>query len=382
MKGRIIVTVLAVVLFFSLPLKVCAQESGADIELPEEYYGMLEDIPEDVADKLPQEFYSDNAQNIGDTLTHMASPEYVFSFIGDILGEGLGDSVKLIARLCGILIISAVFASFKRSIASETLSRAIEFCSICVTFSVVIELQLSQIRMVSLFFERLNSLMLGMIPVTASVYAMGGNLSTAASGSTTMYAFLTVSEVICAKTIIPISCVCSALSLCRGISPHVNLQGIGSGIRKCYTFVLGLIMTILLFLLSTQTSITAAADSTGARAAKLLTSSVIPVVGGSVSETLRTVGGGVQYIKSIVGVSGIIFIIILLLPTLISLLLTRFAFIVSGSVADLLGCESESRLIGDLGNVYGCMIATVSMSSVMFIFALNIFIKTTVAVAF
>ena len=380
MNGRIIVLIAIIpALIFSITLNVYAQDENAAGQMPEEYYDMLGELPDEVSDKLPSGFDSDSVENIGEALTEMTAPKYLFSFIGDILGEGIGDAVKLMARLLGILIISAVFTSFKKSVGGETLSRAVDFCSICVIFSAVIELQISQIRLVSDFFERLNSLMLGMIPVTCAVYAMGGNISTAAASGGSMYAYLAVSEFICAKSVIPITCVCSALALCRGISPHINLQGIASGIRKCYTFVLGLIMTVLLFLLSAQTSITSAADSTGARAAKLIASSMIPVVGGSVAETLRGVGGGIQYIKSVVGVSGIVFILILLLPTFISLLLTRFAFIVSESVANLLGCDGEGRLMGDLGSVYGCMIATVSMCSVMFIFALNIFIKTAVA---
>ena len=45
------------------------------------------------------------------------------------------------------------------------------------------------------------------------------------------------------------------------------------------------------------------------------------------------------------------------------------------SVASLLGCERESRLIGEIGSVSGMLIAAVSMCSVMFILAFNIFIR-------
>ena len=139
-------------------------------------------------------------------------------------------------------------------------------------------------------------------------------------------------------------------------------------------------MTILLALLSSQTLLGSSADSVAAKGAKMITSSVIPIVGGAVSDTLRTLSSSVQYIKSVVGVSGIVFIIILLAPTLISLFVTRVAFLIAGGVADLLGCEGESRLICELSGVSGCMIAAVSMCSVMFVFAFNIFINSTVAV--
>ncbi|MBO5416455.1 MAG: hypothetical protein J6A83_07510 [Clostridia bacterium] len=379
-KGkRVVLTVLTVCVLGSFFLFCAtASESGAD-GLPGEYYDMLEQIPDEVASKLPDEVYSEDSEAVGDAIMTLVDTEHIFDFLGELVWDGFGDALGVAARLCGILVISALFSSLKNSLRSEALSSAVTFCSSCAVFAAVAGLIYEQIEMVESYFERINSLMLSMIPVTGAVWAMGGNVSTAATGSGALYATLAVSENICAATIVPVSCICTALALCRGLAPSINLQGISSGVKKCYTFILGFIMTVLLAILSAQTAISASADTTAARAAKLVTSSVIPVVGGSVSDTLRTVASGVQYMKSIVGVGGIAMILILLLPTLISLLLTRFAFSVSGCVADLLGCEGESRLISDLGNVWACMIAVVAMTSVMFILAMTLFIRTTVA---
>ena len=141
-----------------------------------------------------------------------------------------------------------------------------------------------------------------------------------------------------------------------------------------------MIMTVLIASLSARTTLSAAADSTVARAARLVSVNIIPVVGGSVGDTLRTVATGVQYLKSVVGVFGIALVVLLLLPVLISLVMTRLAFLLSSGVADMLGCATEGRLLSELGGVYAIMIAVVSMSSVMFIFALTIFSKTVIAV--
>ena len=112
----------------------------------------------------------------------------------------------------------------------------------------------------------------------------------------------------------------------------------------------------------------------------MASAAAIPIVGGSVGDTLRTVAAGVQYLKGVVGIGGIFLILLLVLPVLLSLLMTRLAFLLGGGVADILGCDAEGRLLGELGNVYGCMLAVVSMSAVMFILALVIFVRTTIAV--
>ena len=377
MKNKILKALLFVLfsVAFAIPVEAKNDEKT---EIAKEYYDALAELGNEVTDELPEVFFESDSESFEKAILEVSSPQYVFSHIGSLLSLGIGDAVAVAATLCGILVISAVFSSIKNSIGSHALAKSVEFCSSCAIFAAIIGVQHSRMSLVSDFFERINSLMLGMIPVAGSIWAMGGNISTASVGSAGLYSFLAVSEFFCAKTLMPISSLCIAFALCRSLSPELDLHGFSSGIKKTYTFILGFIMTVMLALLSAQTSLAAAADGTAARAAKMVTSSMIPIVGGSVSETLRTVASSIQYIKTVVGVSGIIFLLMLLLPTLISLLLTRLAFLFSVSVADLLGCERESRLIGELGSVYGCMIAVVSMCSVMFILALNIFIKTAV----
>ncbi|MBE6596124.1 MAG: hypothetical protein E7641_00495 [Ruminococcaceae bacterium] len=368
----------ALVLLTAIFTLSCAAEDI--LAMPSGYSEVVDSLPEEIRDSLPEGIEAEDAEGFGEGLMELTSPEYLFSLLGELTYDGLGDALRLFASLCGVLVISGAFSVLKGSFRSEMLSRVLGLVSSCVIFGVVIDVQYRQIETVVTYFERLNSLMGATIPITAAVYAMGGNVGSAATHSSGMYIFLAFSEFICSRTIVPVSTITTALSFSRAVGTGVNLQSIGSAIKKIYSFSVGMIMTLLLFMLSTQTVIAAAGDSAAARAAKLVSSSVIPMVGGAVGETLRTVASGVGYLKSVVGVGGVVFVFLLLLPTLITLLMNRLAFILSESVAGLFGCDSEARLLGDIGSISGCMIAVCSMAAVMFIIAMNIFVKTTVAV--
>ena len=209
---------------------------------------------------------------------------------------------------------------------------------------------------------------------------MGGNVATASAGTGTLYVFLAVCQRVCAASILPICGVMTVLALCGTLSPEIGVRGIAGAIKKIYTFSLGAIMTLLLASLSAGTTLTAAADSTTARAARLAASTAIPIVGGSVGETLRTLSAGVQYMKGIVGFGGVLLLLLLVLPVLLSLIFTRLAFLLSVGVAELLGCDREARLLGELSGIWGTMIAVVAMSAVMFVLALVLFVRTVVAV--
>ncbi len=347
--------------------------------MPEGYEDLPQYLPDDVRELLPEEIESRSTEEVGQAVEELSDVRYILNIVSEALAPRLRESVAFFAKLVGLLVLAAIFSAVKNSLGSDALSGAVRFCTTSAIFAAIIQTQLEHLKSVQVFFERLTSLMNAMVPIAGTVWAMGGNVTTASSGTATLSVFLLACENMFAKTVMPICCVSIALALCNTMSPEMGLKGFTGAIKKLYTFCLGMIMMLLVSCLGAQTTLTAAADSTTARAAKMVSSTVIPVVGGSVGDTLRTVASSVQYLKSIVGISGIVFIFLLVLPTLLSLLLTRFAFILGTSVAEILGCDSESRLLAELGNVYGCMIAAVSISSVMFILAFNIFVRTVVA---
>ncbi|MBQ8849432.1 MAG: hypothetical protein IJ011_03750 [Clostridia bacterium] len=371
-------------LFLFLSLFVCfcffASLPVFGAELPEGFSELTDSLPEEVKEYLPDGIFSEDGEEVGEALSEMTDSKNIFAAVSDMLTDELTSSVVLFAKICGLLLISAVFGALGRSLSSDSLSGAVKFCATTAIFASIIHMQKEHIEAVGLFFDRLTALMTAMVPITGTVWAMGGNVSTASVGTSALYVFISACEGICAKSVVPVCCIFTALALCNTLSPEMGLRGLSGAMRKIYTFGLGMIMTVLIASLSAQTTLSAAADSTAARAARLVSANVIPVVGGSVGDTLRTVATGVQYLKSVVGIWGIVFIALLLLPTLLSLILTRLAFLLSSGVADMLGCESEGRLLSELGGVYAIMVAVVSMSSVMFIFALTIFSKTVVAI--
>lgn len=353
---------------------------AAEETMPNGYEAITEALPEEIRDRLPEEFDSADAGEAGDAVSKMMSVEYLLTYIKDFAGAELGNGLRLLATLLGLLVLSAVFSALQDSFSSVALAKAVRFCTTTAIASVIISFLAEHLRKVQQFSERLSALMSAMIPVAGTLWAMGGNVGTATAGTTGLYLFLTVCQQLCSVVTVPVCCFCTVLALCGSLVPDMGVHGLAGAVKKTYTFLLGLMMTLLLFSLGAQTTLTAAADSTAARAAKMVSASAIPIVGGSVGETLRTVAASVQYLKSVIGFGGVALILMLLIPVLLSLVATRLAFLLGGGIAELLGCHAEGRLLGELGQVYGCMIAVVAMTSVMFIFALVIFIKTAVAV--
>ena len=359
-------------------LSVSALE-GSELMSEEEWESFEQALPEEIRD----EFFDsgiEGSEGYADAVTEKSGVKYIFSRLLEAISLEWGSVARLFLAICALLILSAVFNTASSSFSNDSLASAVRFCSAGAIFAVIVYTQYEHFAQIEKFFDSLGALMRAMIPMTASIWAMGGNVSTASVGSASFFVMLSVCEELLRNSIVPICCVMSVLGLCDAMSDEMKTGRLLAAIKKIYAFFLGIIMTLLLSSLSAQTSIAAAADTTAARTARLLSGTMIPVVGGSVGETLRTVYGGVVYLKNIFGIGGIMMISGLLLPVGISVLLTRLVFLICGGLAEVLGCANEARFLGNLGEIYGTMLAVISGVSVMFILALCIFMQTVVAV--
>ncbi|MBQ7821942.1 MAG: hypothetical protein IJ391_06655, partial [Clostridia bacterium] len=134
-------------------------------------------------------------------------------------------------------------------------------------------------------------------------------------------------------------------------------------------------VTAISAIMTFQHTLASAADTLGARAVRFAASSFIPIVGSAVSEAVRTVSGSISYIRSAAGGICIVVIIIITLPTFVSLMLTRINLALSASLADMLGCERETKMLKEASSLINFLIAFVSLSAVMFIYLLTLLVR-------
>ncbi len=367
------------VLFFVLSLFVLP--ISAEETLPEEYFDFSDSIPEDVASMLPEEFFSGDISELSESLLDITSPKYILGVVFDLLSGGLGGVFSLFALLVGMLALASLLSSFTEDLISGELKSAVNYAiSICISGAVV-GLQVGRIGAVSGFFNRLVVLMNSLIPIMGALYLSGGNTLGAALASSSLLVQINLIELGVSSLVIPAVSACLALTLADSIVPgESRLAGISGAIKRTLAFVFGLCSTLLMATLSAQNILASASDSAGARAVKFLAGNMIPVVGSTVGDTLRTLAASVKLMRSTVGVAGIVVLFFLLLPTIIELFLTRFVFNTAAAVGELLGCKSAVKLYREIASLYGYIIASAVLSSLLCVFALTLFAIGQVAI--
>lgn len=338
---------------------------------------MLSDLPDVLRDALPNGVLSADPEEVVQAWQSLASPRALWSLVSEALGVHGQRYVRLLLQLIGVLVLRAVYACFSGAVRSGTLSRGVQLVCKTVLFCFLVGQAMTVLEGVVAFYQDLQALTGAYLPLMGTMYALGGNVATALTNqSTLMLAFLLV-QWVGGKTVVPLFCLCLAFSMLGAFESGVagRMQTLTGRLKKWYTTALGLVMLLLSGALTVQTVLAARADSLGFRAARFAISNSIPFVGGGVGDMLRTAASGISWMRGVIGVGGIILLLWLLLPQIVSLLLARWVLSVAEDVAGWLGCNEEGRLIGEIGGLSGYLLAVVSLSVMTFFFALVMLFK-------
>lgn len=381
MQRRLVILTIALALCLLLSiLPIAADESEEALTMPPAYGDLEEVLPHEITDLLPDGLFSEDLATSLEATRSMTEWEFLLDTLLSALGVGFSDTVGLFCSLLGMILVASVFHTFQKSVGGRS-GEMLDFCIRLGVYAAIALQTVGMVETVKTYFSRVGSLMQAMIPVMGGLYAMGGNLGEAAAGSELVLVFLSVCEYVSATVTPPVCALCMAFALMDAFGTSVSLAPLAARIKGCYTGILGLLTFLVSLALSAQSVITSRADTLGMKGIKYAVGQMLPVVGGAVAGTLGSVADGISALRGVCGVSGIILLVLLLLPALIKLLLGRFSLSLVSTVASILGCDGEAKLLTEMASLYGYLAAAVAICSVLFVLALSLLIHSGVALA-
>lgn len=359
--------------------KVSAESSYPS--MPKEYENIKNFIPENIFELLPSDLFSNDTENVHDAVNEITSLDYVTNIIAAILNAEIKSSIDLLLILSGAVMMCALINGLNSQSLGTSGGEISKFICNILIVSVLLSSCSDIFSCSKIFFDRLNLFMTGMLPFLCVLSAMGGGVASAAAANYGISTFIAVSELALSKSVTPIAGACISLAAVGAVSETSAGSSLLKGLKKLYIFLIGMLMTLMLFMFSARGIMAHSADTLGGRAIKFAAGSFIPIVGANIGDILKGVGSGIAYLKSTLGVISVIILLLTLLPTFISILVRRVALSICASLADLIGANEQSKVINEFASVYGMLLAVVSMSSVLFIGAVIISVRIGNAVA-
>lgn len=105
-----------------------------------------------------------------------------------------------------------------------------------------------------------------------------------------------------------------ALTVAGAAGGQLQLTGFAKTLKKVVLWVFGLLLTVFVGVLTIRSFVSSAADGVSLRTGKYLAGSMLPLVGGAVSDALGVLQGCLGKVTTSVGAFGILALLITFLP--------------------------------------------------------------------
>lgn len=368
-------------LAFALPVGAEGVEVSTESEeIVEEWEAFRAAIPPEVQDLLPKDFFSQDMTLVAKGVQEASTLSAILRAVGQVTGVTLTQNLALLAKLCGILVLAATFRAAVGERKNE-IEGAVSLVTVLAITLMLFAGEETKFSQMEQFFDTVRTVCVALVPLMGALYAMGGNVAAAVANHGVMSGFLAILETACSGVVVPVACALVALAILDAVTGKGSLASLAALLRRTFTLGLSFFMMLLTFVLGLQHTLAKGSDTLALRTVRFAAGSFLPVVGGSISETLRTVAGSVEYLRGAVGIGGILVVFFLFLPTFLTVLLTRITFSLSSAVAGLLSCSREQKLLGELSSVWGYFLAVIACLFVMTVFSLTLFAHSAAAIA-
>ena len=205
------------------------------------------------------------------------------------------------------------------------------------------------------------------VPVFAGILAASGTLSGAVAYQTAVVLLADSVMQLITRVLLPLCTMGFSLAIVDAVSPSVSVGGLLRLSRKCTTWILGLLMTVFLGVLSMQNWLGSSVDTAASKTTKYVIANFVPVVGSAVSDAYTTVRSSLQMLRSTTGVVGMVSLCVLFLPPLVQLLLYRGVVAIGAAAAELFGTKSLLRLLRGTQQALAIAFALLVCFGVMFV---------------
>lgn len=304
----------------------CALDNVDSYDIDNKIQGELSDVIDtDVKEVLEEigisEFNADEIYNI--------SFDKISNYFADTLAEKVSANSKSFFQLLSIIIICAAFATIF-DLKNELYNNV---CTIVIVLSSVNMISNSVSATVSIL-ETSGKFSLAFAPIYTLLISLAGNTASALTYNTFV---VFISEFISSVIAFFTGDLIGAY-FCLGISLSVNemlsLSKFISIINKAVGTVLGLAASVFTGFLSIRSILSVSLDSVSVKGIRFLISSMIPVVGSSISDAYSSLIGSINLIKGSVAIVGIIVVVIINLPVITENVIIYIGFSVLSYIAE------------------------------------------------
>lgn len=328
-----------------------AEAMGAD--------GVTEDLPESARDLLGELSLSDTA--MGDKGFKAILTAIRDSATG-IFRSALGAAAKILAV---ILLCTAACSAMNEGNVRDM----VNFGGVVAVSAIAAG---NVHSFIGLGMETLTTLSVyskALLPTMCAAAASAGAFTSASAKYAATALFMDILITISVNIILPLISIYLAAVIANAALTKDSLANVAKLLKWGCTTALTLLMLAFTAYLGISGLITGKADAVAASLTKSALGTVLPVVGGILSNTAETLVAGAGMLRNAIGVFGLFAVVAVCLTPFLNLGLHYLVYKGTAAFAEALADKRMATLISDIGAAFGMLLALVGAGGMMLFFS-------------
>lgn len=291
------------------------------------------------------------------------------------LGSEVQIGIKSLLSILVIIIIHSILKSISENLENDNIAIIIYYVQYIAIVTVILANFSDVIQMVKDTSNNLVGFMNCLVPILLSLMIYTGSIATSSIVEPIILFMINLIGNLIENVFIPLTLIIAAICIVSKISDRVQVEKLSKFMKSSMIWILGIILTIFVGVLSIEGTLSSSVDGITAKTAKAVVSSAIPVVGKILGDAVDTVLGCGIILKNALGFVGIIAIIGICILPIIKLGVLTICYKLVSSVCEPIADAKIVNLLEQIGDIFKILLAILASISFMVIIGTTLVIK-------
>ncbi|MFW5962253.1 MAG: stage III sporulation protein AE [bacterium] len=268
-----------------------------------------------------------------------------------LLGQELKANISILAQVIFLAVISSILSIFSSSLTDDSISKAVNMLIFLILAILLMQSFKIAINIGVEVTDNVTNFMQALMPLMLSLLAGMGAISSAAMFQPTVFVFITFFASLVKYVVLPLFFISLVLKIMNNINESIDFSRLAGLLKEIAATLLILCFVVLNGALLFQGGAMVVTDSLTLRAAKFLSSTFIPILGGYFSDALELVVSCSLLLKNALTFFGIFTVFLVFAYPIVKLIaLIALYKITAALIQPLANNERLVNVLDEMGN--------------------------------
>lgn len=301
--------------------------------------------------------------------------EKIMEDISKIFLSEIHLSLNLLSKIMIITLISTILTNLQNSFEESSISQLANYFTYILIAVLVITNFSDLMDMAKITVGRMVDFMQVLLPILLTLLIVTGGPTTKILYHPMILGTINLLGITVSSIIFPLIFFSFIVSILSNLSQRAELGKLAELARQIITFIISAIFTIFIGILTIY-GLSSKIDGLSIRTAKFAVDTLVPIVGGFLSDSVDAVIGSSAILKNGIGIIGLIILIMIILLPIIKITVLLLVYSIIGAIVEPIASSNIIKFFGDVSKTLLLVLISLVAVGIMFFITITITVDT------